>query len=193
MGYLEAINRRLSSPTFIIIGKEGGRGSRICAHSFQFYSTRSRPFHTQGRGRIRGIESARFQLSRLKSSAVRALSRLFNRYLSFTVHDSRNAYECDGPACIIYRTRPDRALCPKMDGIIRVCAAACSSKSLHQEPSPVGISIVIRDEIRDQPGSLSKMTVFSTGQKWPVLRYSYSDNRIVSPPVNFYSFSSHRG
>lgn len=135
-----------------------------------------------------GLKARPFELSLSLS-----LSRLFNRYLSFTVHDSRNAYECDSPACIIYRTRPDRALCPKMDGIIRVCAAACSSKSLHQEPSPVGISIVIRDEIRDQPGSLSKMTVFSTGQKWPVLRYSYSDNRIASPPVNFYPFSFHRG
>lgn len=160
---------------------------------FNFTARDRVPFTHRGEEESEGWR-ARFQLSRLKSSAVRALSRLFNRYLSFTVHDSRNAYECDGPACIIYRTRPDRALCPKMDGIIRVCAAACSSKSLHQEPSPVGISIVIRDERRDQPGSLSKMTVFFTGtQKWPVFKYPFSDNRIASPPVNFYPFSSHRG
>lgn len=32
MGYLEAINRRLSSPTFIIIGEEGKKGIEdLCA------------------------------------------------------------------------------------------------------------------------------------------------------------------
>lgn len=91
-------------------------------------SPRSLSFHRgeeEGEEEFRGWDGARFQLSRLKSSAVRA--RLFNRYLSFTVHDSRNAYECDGPVCIIYRGEAGPALCPRMDGIIRVCATACSS------------------------------------------------------------------
>lgn len=100
MGYLEAINRRLSSPTFIIIG---GRGSRICAHSFQFYSTRSpHPLSHRGEEESEGWR-ARFQLSRLKSSAVRALG------FSTSISASRSTIpemhtNCDGPACIIYRT-----------------------------------------------------------------------------------------
>lgn len=134
MGYLEAINRRLSSPTFIIIG---GRGSRICAHSFQFYSTRSpHPLSHRGEEESEGWR-ARFQLSRLKSSAVRALG------FSASISASRSTIpemhtNCDGPACIIYRTETGPALRPKMDGIIRVCATACSSP-----PPTVGISIEI--------------------------------------------------
>lgn len=129
------------------------------------------PFHFTGEEEFRGWDGARFQLSRLKSSAVRA--RLFNRYLSFTVHDSRNAYECDGPVCIIYRARPDQFSVQGWTELFG-CAPPLVPRLL-QESSALGFPLKCqRHEIPDQAGSVSrKRPLFSTG--------SCNNNRIVPP------------
>lgn len=76
------------------------------------------------------------------------------------------------------------ALCPKMDGIIRVCATACSSPP--PGAPPVGISIQIRNvATKYRPTWISFENGDKSGQFLP-----FSDNRVASPRIPFLQFSS---
>lgn len=71
MGYLEAINRRLSSPTFIIIGGGGGEGIENPCAQFSILQHAIASLSHRGEEESEGWR-ARFQLARLKSSAAQA-------------------------------------------------------------------------------------------------------------------------
>lgn len=143
-----------------------GRGSRIRAHSFQFYSTRSRPFHTGERKNPRDGERVSsfpgLKARPLELPAFQPVSQLHGPRFQKCIRMRR-------PCVYNLPDETGPALCPKMDGIIRVCATACSSPP--PGAPPVGISIQIRNvatKYRPTWISFENGDRFLHGQKWLV-------------------------
>lgn len=140
-----------------------GRGSRIRAHSFQFYSTRSRPFHTGERKNPRDGERVSsfpgLKARPLELPAFQPVSQLHGPRFQKCIRMRR--------PCVynLPTTRPDQLSVQRWTELFG-CAPPLVRRLLQEHhrlefPSKYATS----RPNTDQPGSVSKTaTVFSTGK-----------------------------